>query len=159
MIKKITISFILSLVTIFASAATIDLRGKESTRLTDGKIEVGIKIDRLQTNSDCSSAASWRWGSERACPVARIASLEMLFQGKAVFIPISVFSDLGNPTSIEIEQNVKSQVYSLKIRGGDAADSYTAIIKFKSKVLIERGVFSGEFPDDSWEKTTYKFNF
>jgi hypothetical protein len=159
MIKKIVLTYVLAIVTLFANGAPVSLKDKESIGLTQGNIKVSLKLDRARANGDCPSAASWWWGIERACPSTRIASLEVQFKGAVIFIPYSVFSDLGNPTSIDIEQDKKGEAYLLKIKGGDAADSYTAIIKFRSQVLLERAVRSGEFPADAWEKTTYKFNF
>lgn len=140
------------------NAAMIDLRTTESATLADGPIKLIAKLERLKSPIDCPSASTWRWGSEQACPSRRIGLLEVSFQGRPVVIPYSAFADLGNPTSVSIERSAKGTTYSIKIKGGDAATSYSAVLKLRSGLLLEKIVRHGEFPDDAWEKTIYKFN-
>jgi hypothetical protein len=150
-------------------AAAADLWTEDATIIEDPiRLVVKLKTFQIDENrpsasswewgGDCPSANSWRWGSEWECPQRRISALEVAFEKQAVFIPYSAFSDLGNPGSIQIERSAKDTSYSIKIRGGDAATSYSAVLKFKSGLLLERIVRSGEFPSDAWEKTIYKFN-
>ena len=158
MIKNILISLFLFTQVLLADAATIELQARESATLSEGPIKVIVNLEKLESVTHCPSASSWRWGSEQACPSSRIASLEISFRNKSVFIPYSTFADLGNPVSLEIEQDNKGITYSVKIAGGDAATSYKATIKFKSDLLLEKIVRHGEFPDSAWEKRYYKFN-
>jgi hypothetical protein len=154
-ILAILISFQMSV----TGAAAADLRTVESVTLGDGPIELVAKLEDSQAGVGCPNASSWRWGSEQVCPRRRVASLDVAFEGRPVFIPYSAFADLGNPTSIQVESSAKSTLYSIKIVGGNAGTSYSAVLKFKSGLLLEKMVLHGEFPADAWEKTIYKFNF
>ena len=77
---------------------------------------------------------------------------------ESVFIPLSAFADLGNPRDIRIE-NYGGKSFGIVLTGGDAATSYTAKLEFVNNLLAERTVRHGEFPEEAWEKTQYKFNY
>ncbi|MEW6108482.1 MAG: hypothetical protein AB1632_04830 [Nitrospirota bacterium] len=84
--------------------------------------------------------------------------MEVKVGGESIFIPLSAFADLGNPRSVNIESGKRKNRFAVVLNGGDAATSYTARFDFRDNILSERVVRHGEFPDQSWEKTTYKFN-
>lgn len=162
MTKVLLVKVSIALLALFhfspASAVSVKLSNGTSASLREGPITTKISLDR-KGNRSCLSAESWWWGAEQSCPSVRIAALEVKFRGKAVFIPFSAFSDLGNPHKVSIARTNSAEEYIVRIDGGDAADSYTAVLRFKSSLLLERKVASGEFPDDAWEQTIYKFNF
>lgn len=125
-------------------------------KLRNGDISVVIT---LTTNnpSKCPNASSWLWGSEMECPKVRIQTLVAKHNNELIFIPLSSYSDLGNITSARITVDVNKE-FELHLKGGDAANSYIAIIKFNNENVTNRTVRSGEFPDDVWETTKYRFN-
>jgi len=139
-------------------AATTNLHKVGITTLVDGPVRVSVSLENGRTTEDCPNARSWRWGSEQACPAQRISAIEVGYRKHSVFIPYSAFADLGNPTSLVIERGSASNTYSIKIVGGDAATSYSATLKFKAELLLEKIVRHGEFPESAWEKTLYNFN-
>lgn len=157
-IRKIVVALLLLGTSLAADAAMINLQTTDSATLADGAIKIIVKLEKLPMLSTCLNASSWRWGSEQSCPNRLIASLEVEFQKQPVFIPYSAFADLGNPSSISIERRAKGKTYFIKIKGGESATSYSAVLKFKAGLLIEKIVRHGEFPDNAWEKTSYKFN-
>lgn len=150
--------FILTAIKAFAQSS-VDINGVEFSTLSAQDIKVSIHFERSSPADSCPSGNSWRWGAEQSCPNRRIASVNLSFRGRPVFVPYSAFADLGNPTTITLQRNGKSLRYEITVRGGDAATSYECVLRFKGGVLQERHVKSAEFPDDSWEKTTYRFNF
>jgi hypothetical protein len=84
--------------------------------------------------------------------------LEVKVGGKPIFVPLSAFADLGNPRKVRIESRKEKGRFAVILTGGDAATSYSATLEFRDNLLSERLVRHGEFPDQSWEKTLYKFN-
>lgn len=139
--------------------SSVDINEGESSTLSGQDIKLEVHIERPSPTDSCQSKNSWRWGAEQSCPNRKIASVKLSFRGQPVFVPYSAFADLGNPTTIALRRNGKSLRYEISVHGGDAAISYECILRFTGGVLQERHVKSTEFPDDSWEKTTYRFNF
>lgn len=95
------------------------------------------------------------WGIRHDAPKEIIKKLKISYQTTPLYLPKSAYCDLGNPSSIRIEQN--SSRFTVIIKGGDAASSYKAILFFDQGQLTEKLVQSGEFPDERWEKTRYSF--
>lgn len=139
--------------------SSADINETDFSTLSSQDIKLTIQIERPSPTDLCQNEKSWRWGAEQSCPNRKIASVKLSFRGQAVFVPYSAFADLGNPTTIGLQRNGKSLRYAITVRGGDAATSYECVLRFKGGVLQERHVKSAEFPDDSWEKTTYRFNY
>jgi hypothetical protein len=85
-----------------------------------------------------------------------MGQLDVYLGVNRVFVPISAYSDLGNPRSSTIETADKG--FQIVVRGGDAATSYKATLVFEGGLLRSRKVVNGEFPDEAWEETIYSFN-
>lgn len=124
----------------------------------DKYVSVKAKVSPYRSSEPCVAAASWRWGAENSCPKSTVSALEISVDGVAVFMPVSAFLDLGNPRSVRIDPSREGQSL-ITIVGGDAATSYAATLQLGGHVLAERVVRHGEFPDESFEKTVYGFNF
>lgn len=99
--------------------------------------------------------ASWRWGAEALCPKLAIAALQVSIDNESLFIPRSAFIDLGSPNLVTVE--VRKSGFDVIVRGGDAATSYTATLRFRNSEIESRRVESGEFPDSAWEHTRFSF--
>jgi hypothetical protein len=122
-----------------------------------GGISVRVTVSPLPEFPPCKVSSSWQWGAENSCPRTFVGALEVKAMGMPVFVPLSAFADLGNPRDVRIESRNRKG-FAVILTGGDAATSYTATLEFRDNLLSERVVRHGEFPDQSWEKTFYKFN-
>ena len=81
---------------------------------------------------------------------------KILIGNKKVFVPLSAYSDLANPSNLVLKTNQNS--FNLIIYGGDAGCSYKAELLFENSYIKARKVSHEEFPDEVWEKTEYHFN-
>ena len=100
---------------------------------------------------------AYGWGAENRCPDAVITAVVVEQGGRRLIVPLSAFADLANPHSISLAgKNPRS--FSLRISGGDAATAYRAVLQFNATGLVSRRVESGEFPRESNEVTTYRYN-
>ena len=158
MVKKMIFAILLFLPSWVVGAVDANFMSDKPLVFHNEPIKLVARLEKLKTRETCQGGSSRRWGSEYDCPNWQIAQLVLSFEKRSVFIPYSAFSDLGNPTSIQIEKDDGRSLYLIKIKGGDAATSYRATLKFEADLLLERIVYHGEFPDDAWEKTIYKFN-
>ena len=122
------------------------------------QIKVYVTKSTYPDSMECKSASSWRWGAENKCPNFYISEMLVSRDDETIFIPLSAFADLGNPKDVKVESHSKDG-FSVVVIGGDAATSYTARLEFNKSVLVEKIVRHGEFPDEAWEKTKYKFNY
>ena len=95
-------------------------------------------------------------GDETRMPSSVLAEMNIKIEGDKIFIPLSAFSDLGNPKQIFIESN--KDEFAIIINGGGSSTSYKAILIFKDKYITKRKVILSEFPDQVWEETNYSFN-
>ena len=84
-----------------------------------------------------------------------ILSIVLTIDGEPVFIRKSAFSDLASPKELFLAKD-KEKLF-LTIKGGDAAESYMAILRFSQTGLEYRKVASREFPDDAWEESFYAY--
>lgn len=99
----------------------------------------------------------YRWGGEDLEPPKTLVShLTAAIRGQDVFIPLSAFADLGNPHTVEVKMTKLG--FDILISGGDASASYHARLAFDKSALVRRRVQHGEFKNEAWEETRYKFN-
>jgi hypothetical protein len=157
---KTIITFLLLLFIIWPFHACIssdeEIKSKELVVEVEG-ISVRVTVNPLPEFLPYNVPSSWRWGSENSCPKAFVGALEVKVMGMPVFVPLSAFADLGNPRDVRIESHNGNE-FVVILTGGDAASSYTASLEFRDNLLSERMVRHGEFPDQSWERTLFKFN-
>lgn len=158
MMKNITIFFLLLFFWSCTTRVGYGINSDKELFAESGRVSVRVFVTSLPDSPPCKAASSWRWGAENACPRNIIGALEVKVSGEPVFIPLSVYADLGNPRTVRIESRKESGQFVVILIGGDAATSYSATLEFRGNLLTERIVRHGEFPDESWEKTSYKFN-
>jgi len=101
--------------------------------------------------------AAYGWGVENSCPKQTVRSVTVTVNGIRQIVPLSAFADLAAPRSVQLSGK-SSKSFMLTIAGGDASTSYKAYLKFDGTALVSRRVENGEFPRESYEATTYKFN-
>lgn len=118
--------------------------------------QASVSIVDLPQNSPYANAFMWG-GDETTSPRKIIQSIHVLRSGKPIFIPLSTYGDLGNPSAVQLKK-LPSKDFQLIINGGDAAGSYSAVLNFKGGEISSRTVTSGEFPKEVWEKTVFSFN-
>jgi hypothetical protein len=85
-------------------------------------------------------------------PCSVVDGIEIGVNGKALFVPRSVFSDRADLNGAEIRPDKDGVV--LVLSGGDASESYELRITFDAEHVTGRTLISGEF-GDVLQKTTY----
>ena len=122
-----------------------------------GQVTVRVSVIPMDLRV-CTAPSSWRWGAINHCPETFVSALEVKVKEKALFIPLSAFCGLGDPSEAKIKHRLGKGCFAVELTGGDAFSSYSAILEFKNNVLSERIVQHGELPDEIWEKTIYKLD-
>ncbi len=80
--------------------------------------------------------------------------IEIYINDKPIFIPKSVFCDLADIGTAALI--VTNKINILTLGGGDASESYRAIIKFNSDRIISREKWDNEAGEKSQETTYFK---
>lgn len=122
--------------------------------------DVNISVITVKMPSEYPYDKTSMWGGDEenlSLPKKIIHSVTVFKNKQKIFIPLSAYSDLGDPNYIELK-SLSGKKFQLIITGSDAAGSYKAILEFENNEIWKRKVVSGEFPDDAWEETKYKFN-
>ncbi len=96
------------------------------------------------------------WGGDvDELPKFVLTSLKIQERNKPVFIPLSVYSDLGDVTSASV--NATGDGFLLNLHGGGTATGYDATLVFSRGYVVSKTVRLREFPEERVEKTTYAF--
>lgn len=132
----------------------VDGRALISTRISGDDFQVSVRTSEA---SAIPFKEGFRWGGEGSMAPSHLITSVSVVKGKEkIFVPISSYSDLGDPH--EIYLNPTSSGFDLTIIGGDAGVAYRAILVFEQEWLVRRRVVHGEFPDQAWEETKYAYN-
>lgn len=97
-------------------------------------------------------AGLWHGGSE-AAPTEVVQRVEVWYDGEPVPIRRGCYADLSSV--IEASIRLLSDGAELRIQGGDAADSYTAYLRFSRGDLVYRRVEDAGFPENFFEGTHF----
>lgn len=119
-------------------------------------VRASVKVIEVPKDYPYDRAYMWG-GDEDSSPQHIIETISIFRNGKLIYIPMSAFSDLGNPAKILLKR-LSSDSFRLVINGGDAAGSYSAILDFRGNEIYRRKVISNEFPKEVWEETKFSFN-
>ena len=123
---------------------------------TKGGIKARLYLLDIEHN-ECRHAEKLMWGSpEEICPGKIVYGLVVRYQGKMVYIPASAYIDLAEIHSISIEPREEDELYSLVIKGGDAAYSYDVIITFIGPEIFHRSLRYSRPQNNTWQRTLYK---
>ena len=95
------------------------------------------------------------WGAEGAERSYCVSSFSVTRRKAAVRVPGKAFADLCNVSSLKLSE--RKGLLVLSLRGGDAADAFSAEFHFRGVYLVERIVRHGEFPE-AFERTQYRYN-
>src|ERR1035437_5082531 len=146
------ILLLISAIVAFYSVSCLATEADVSEHITkvdigNGTTAVTVITAEMQTSYIYKKAFTWG-GDIDSPPKSIIANIIVSENKQNVFVPLSAYADLGDPRHIELKSSDGG--YQLRIVGGDAAGSYTAILTFNSHGITHRKVISGEFPEDAW---------
>lgn len=132
----------------------VDGRATITKHVVGGDLKVTVKT--IKTGGS-PFKEGFRWGGEDSvAPPTLIALIAVQSGEDKLFVPLSAYSDLGDPSQISLKSN--GDGFELVIAGGDAGVAYNAVLVFEKGWLIRRRVVHGEFPDEAWEETKYSYN-
>jgi hypothetical protein len=117
-------------------------------------IKIIVSTSKYTSNYPYNGGLMWG-ADEYEKPRFVITDVKVLIGTTKLFVPLSAFCDLADPSKITL--NINNNSFSLIIYGGDAGGSYMAEIVFGKQEIKSRKVTHGEFPDETWEKTEYSF--
>ena len=115
-------------------------------------IEAKTKELKVKATIICLPAKSQPYGSYYQLR-SYIKNIEILVNGKKLFVPRSAYLDIDNANEVEVVFINNEGV--LNIYGGDAAESYKLQVFFNSKRVTRRVVYDCELPDEPLEETKY----
>lgn len=122
-----------------------------------GEKAVDVIVQRGKFVSTAFSLTALRWGTEGRIPASIVARVGVRVGAKEVFVPLSAYCDLANPSKVSVEF-LSAEDYRVVIKGGEASTSYGAELFFHGDQITRRKVIHGEFPLEAWEETRYSFN-
>ena len=118
-----------------------------------------VQIEISQAKLDLSSFLyrdALLWGGDvNELPQTVLISIHITQNRKALFVPLSAYSDLGDVKFASVDPTKKG--FTVHVHGGGTATGYDATFSFSQGFLTTRTVRNREFPDESWEKTQYSF--
>jgi hypothetical protein len=130
--------------------------GKTSVIATSAK----VRIEVIVTTHEVSIEEADRDNADIAIasctysrfPCSVVDNLSITVKGKKIVVPHSVFLDLADINTAEIR--ITKNKYSVRLEGGDASESYIAVIEFDDKRVKAKRVYSGE-ANALLQKTVY----
>lgn|SRR5574337_19056 len=132
-----------------------------SGQLTNGAT-VQVEIRTMKLTNQYSYTHAFMWGGdikgprEVIMPKNVIAAMDVQIGKERVLIPLSAYSDLGNPYQVSFEKVDRGFKLIIAGRGGTST-SYKAILEFNNENIQRRKVTLDIFPDEVWEETGYSF--
>lgn len=114
-----------------------------------GKYRAVITLRPYQPEVD---AGLWFGGSESS-PAEVVERIEVWYDGEPIVILRGAYSDLAAVLDASI--TLLAEGAELGIRGGDAADSYRAYLRFRDGELVFRRVEDAGFPEYFYNETHY----
>jgi len=121
-------------------------------------VNVAVSVEPSRAGRCYFSESSFVWGAEDSCPRHYIREMSINIEGRPTFVPLSVFSDLGNPTQVSVRRGKDRSQFVIDLHGGDAATSYLAFISVRNGEVASRRVVSKTFPKEAYEVTQYRWN-
>lgn len=106
-----------------------------NVKISTSEVEIGKPSDGLPEirNNSCTYSRY---------PCSLVDQIDIKINETPIFVPRSVYSDLADINMAKLVAGTKS--YILTLDGGDASESYKAVIKFNRERIISREVWSGE---------------
>lgn len=86
-------------------------------------------------------------------PCSVVDYIDILVNGKPIIVPRSVFCDLADLNTAEVQ--IKQEDAIIVLTDGDASESYIVKIEFDTERVKRRVTASGMLPDEPSQETTY----
>jgi hypothetical protein len=86
-------------------------------------------------------------------PCSVVDQLSIAVNGKSLFVPVSLFSDVADVNKMEVAEH--GGEFDLMIYGGDASEGYVLKIIFDGGRIKQRILISPLMPGEPLEETTY----
>jgi len=133
-----------------------------STMINGDPIIIGISSMMLDTNYPYKGAFMWGGdmkgdGSIRL-PKTVIASMSVRIGKRNIIVPLSAYSDLGDPRRISLD--VIPQGSMLTIWGGEdemgrTSRAYKVVLEYSYEGILSRKVYFSLNPSEVWDETIY----
>lgn len=161
---KTIIYFLLPLVILFSEchAQTSELtsvisNGETLVKHTLDRKVVQIKITTHEVNIGKASDG-WPEKRNNSCtysryPCSLVDDIEISVNGKIIFVPRSVFTDISDLNTMVF--STKGKLFTLILKGGDASESYTVEITFDKNRVLKRRCFDAFDPNEVVQETNY----
>lgn len=123
---------------------------------------VKIEIRTMKLTPQYPYAHAFVWGgdfesrSEVIMPKNVIAAIDIQIGDEKMIVPLSAYSDLGNPYQASFEKTDRGFRLIIAGRGGTSTP-YTAVLEFNNENIQRRKVTLDIFPDEVWQETEYSF--
>jgi hypothetical protein len=132
-----------------------------SDNLKDGTtVKVAVRTGKLSPTYPYKDAFMWggdmRGRDEIIMPKTVITEMNIQIGNEKIIVPLSAYSDLGNPYLVSLVKEVRGFRLIIKGRGGTGT-SYKAVLEFHGVDIQHRKVILSIFPDEVWQETTYSF--
>ncbi|WP_243359535.1 hypothetical protein [Fundidesulfovibrio terrae] len=119
---------------------------KARVRVTTHEVDIG-KAGDPWPEKKMSSCTYSRF------PCSVVDGIDLFVDGKSLFVPRSVFSDLSDLGSATLSADGPRT--TLTMRGGDASEAYTVVIVFDRERVLRRAVYSSLSPTIPSQETVY----
>lgn len=141
----------------FAATTKIENDAAKATLNLGPSELVKVSVKTVTPIAAYPYSKSYFWGGDKTTPPKKIIeTISISKSTNTIDVPLSAYSDLGNPAEISLKK-LSAHGFQIKICGGDAGGSYCAMLDFKNEGIIRRKVVHNEFPNQIWEETTYTF--
>lgn len=114
-----------------------------------GDVHVLLRLHEVKSQDPVMLGACT--GSRDPCSL--IVAMEVRVANAPLHVPGSVFRDLSDLRSGEIKR--RGNDFLLTLRGGDASESYVAVVEFDEERIKRRSLASSLAPDQLLEETIY----
>lgn len=156
-VKNLWIIFILCCQLCFTQsyALTIAPSGETTVSATLGKMKADVIFRTSIVHISDTEEKNRRFVqcTYSKIPCSLTERIRLLLDGNEVFIPRSAYSDLGDVSIAEFTMSGGKMM--LTIKGGDASESYIAVLLFDKSGLLERRFYSGEDTEHPLEVSHY----
>jgi hypothetical protein len=139
------------------TSAGVASQGETLVVANGGKSTVQVKIKTHEINIGKSSDPR-PTVIESSCtyskyPCSIVDRLDILVNGRPLFVPRSAFADIADLNKAEI--TITKSDFILKLDGGDASEGYIAKLEFNAIRVKRRTLASGTLPDQPLQETIY----
>ncbi|MFO1341199.1 MAG: hypothetical protein U1F53_23745 [Burkholderiaceae bacterium] len=135
------------------SGGTVTIMGGPKGPLVEASIATyALQGNTPQEGDKAFLAKDCPWGK---APCSLVEDLALRVGKSQIYVPRSAFGGLANVRQAELTTPSPGR-FRLLLRGGDASESYIAIIDFDKDRVMKRQISSALSPRDVLEETVYR---